>query len=79
MVTVLSQHGLRIVIYLDDHVPAHVHVYGDGHAKIDLKGPGERPVVVWASSMKRSDVRRALKLVSDHQVLLLETWRRIHG
>ena len=26
MVTVLRAHGLRVVIYVNDHEPAHVHV-----------------------------------------------------
>ncbi len=34
MVTVLRAHGLRVVIYANDHRPAHVHVFGDGEAKI---------------------------------------------
>lgn len=38
MVTVLRAHGLRVVIFVDDHQPAHVHVFGDGQAKINLLG-----------------------------------------
>ncbi|WP_244475818.1 DUF4160 domain-containing protein [Methylobacterium sp. Leaf93] len=36
MVTVLRSGGLRVIIFVDDHEPAHVHVFGDGHAKINL-------------------------------------------
>lgn len=36
MVTVLRAEGFRIVIFTNDHEPAHVHVFGDGEAKIDL-------------------------------------------
>jgi hypothetical protein len=28
MVTVYRAHGLRVVIFTDDHEPAHVHVFG---------------------------------------------------
>jgi len=38
MVTVHRARGLRFVIFVDDHEPAHVHVFGDGQAKIDLIG-----------------------------------------
>ena len=38
MVTVLRIDGLRIVIYVNDHQPAHVHVFGDGEAKINPGG-----------------------------------------
>ncbi|MEP9388729.1 DUF4160 domain-containing protein [Mesorhizobium sp. KR9-304] len=43
MVTVLCIDGFRIVIFLDDHEPAHVHVFGDGEAKINLVSAGGRP------------------------------------
>ncbi|RDD70293.1 DUF4160 domain-containing protein [Paracoccus versutus] len=58
MVTIHRAHGLRIVIYTDDHEPAHVHVFGDGHAKINLAGPEGGPELVWAEEMKRNELRR---------------------
>lgn len=37
MPTILRYRGLRIMIYLNDHAPPHVHVLGSGaHAKFDL-------------------------------------------
>jgi hypothetical protein len=36
MVTVLREGGLRVRIYTDDHEPAHVHVVGDGIARVSL-------------------------------------------
>jgi len=39
MVTVFGAHGLRVIIFVNDHPPAHVHVFGDGQAKINLRGP----------------------------------------
>jgi len=38
MVTVLRASGLKVVIFVDDHEPAHVHVFGDGQAKITSWG-----------------------------------------
>ena len=32
MVTIYRAHGLRVIIFTDDHEPAHVHVFGDGQA-----------------------------------------------
>ena len=43
MVTVLRANGLRVVIFVNDHLPAHVHVFGDGEAKINLLGVVLRP------------------------------------
>jgi hypothetical protein len=33
MVTVLRADGLRVVSYVNDHQPAHVHVFGDGEPR----------------------------------------------
>lgn len=41
MVTIYRAHGMRVVMFTDDHEPAHVHVFGDGEAKINLIGAGD--------------------------------------
>jgi hypothetical protein len=79
MVTIHRAHGLRVIIFTDDHEPAHVHVFGDGQAKINLIGPDGDPTVVWAEGMKVNDLRRAMKLVRDQQKQFLGRWREIHG
>ena len=79
MVTVLRAHGLRVVIFTNDHAPAHVHVFGDGEAKINLLGAGGAPELVWAEGMNRGEVRRAMRLVAEERADLLAHWERIHG
>ena len=79
MVTVLRAHGLRVVIYANDHRPAHVHVFGDGEAKIDLLGADGAPDLVWADGMTRGEVRRAMRLVAEQRAYLLARWEDIHG
>jgi hypothetical protein len=79
MVTVLRAHGLRVVIFTNDHDPAHVHVFGDGEAKINLLGADGAPELVWAEGMSRGDIRRALRLVADELTTLLARWEEIHG
>ena len=79
MVTVLRADGLRVVIYLNDHEPAHVHVLGDGEAKVNLIGAEGGPSLVWADAMTRGGVRRAMRLVAGHQAFLLQRWEDIHG
>jgi hypothetical protein len=71
--------GLRVVIFVNDHRPAHVHVFGDGEAKIDLRGVGGTPVLVWADRMNRAEVRRAMKIVAEQQAFLIGRWEFIHG
>lgn len=77
MVTVLRSLGLRVVIYLNDHEPAHVHVYGDGQARIDLTDA--RPTVIEQRRMTRGELRKALELVAEHQAALLQRLEEIHG
>lgn len=79
MVTIFRAYGLRIIIFTDDHEPAHVHVFGDGQAKINLIGPDGSPMLVWARNMKGNEIRRAVQVVRDQQDLLLARWREIHG
>ena len=79
MVTIHRAHGLRVVIVADDHEPAHVHVFGDGHAKVNLVGPDGEPELVWAEDMKRNEVRRAMAVVTEHQAAFLARWRDMHG
>lgn len=79
MVTIYRAHGLRVIIFSDDHEPAHVHVFGDGQAKINLNGPDGTPELIWAEGMKANDLRRAMQLVRDQQAQFLTRWRDIHG
>ena len=79
MVTILRADGLRVVIFVDDHQPAHVHVFGDGHARVNLLGADGAPELIWADGMTRGEVRRAMRIVIEHQALLLARWESIHG
>jgi hypothetical protein len=79
MVTVHREAGLRFVIFVDDHEPAHVHVIGDGKAKIDLTGPGGQPVLVYNDGFKVGDVRKALRIVTEQRAMLLRKWDEYHG
>jgi hypothetical protein len=79
MVTVLRDGGLRVVIFTNDHPPAHVHVFSDGHAKVNLLGTSGQPELLWAEGMSRSEIRRAMTLVTAERERLLERWKSIHG
>lgn len=79
MVTVFRSGGFRVVIFIDDHDPAHVHVFGDGQAKINLCAADGEPELVWVDGMKRNDVRRAMRIVIEHKTLFLSRWTEIHG
>ena len=79
MVVVHREAGLRFVIFKDDHEPAHVHVLGDGDAKIRLFGNDGLPKVEEAKRMKRSVLKRAKNIVKEQQFMLMNRWKEIHG
>ena len=77
MPTVLRVGGLRFVVYPNDHLPAHVHVFGPGWAVVvNLHGPEVREVV---GPCGRPDARRVLDLAAEHGSALRDAWRRFHG
>jgi len=74
--TVLRINGWRVVIYPNDHLPAHVHVHGPGWiVVVNLAGPAVRDVI----SCDEHQARRVLRLVADHHEALIGAWRRFHG
>ena len=79
MVTVHREAGLRFIIFVDDHEPAHVHVIGDGTAKINLTGPDGKPELVYNDDFKVGDLRKAMRIVTEQQAFLLEKWNEYHG
>ena len=79
MVTVYRAHGLHIVIFANDHEPAHVHVFGDGEAKINLAGADGRPELDWSRGMKKGDMRKVMQIIEEQQAALLAKWEEIHN
>lgn len=79
MVTVHREAGLRFVIFTDDRQPAHVHVVGDGHAKINLTGTDGQPQLVSNDGFKTGDLRKAMRIVAEQQATLLQRWKEHHG
>jgi hypothetical protein len=71
----------RVVIYLDDHEPAHVHViHSSGSAAVfdisNVRAPALREL---RGDMKINEVRGALNLVRKSGAEYLESWQQIHG
>jgi hypothetical protein len=79
MVTVHREAGLRFIIFVDDHEPAHVHVIGDGAAKINLSGPDGVPELIDNDGFKTGDLRKAMRIVAEQQAMLMARWRELHG
>jgi hypothetical protein len=83
MPTIIRQEGFRIVIYPNDHLPAHVHVVkGDGEVRIKLgKKESLTPpsLMTVMGKISDKDVAKALFLVTEYQSQLLAKWSEIHG
>jgi len=78
--TIHQERGLRFIIYLDDHVPAHVHVWHAGLVgKIQLGVEGMMPSVADAGRLPTPKLRQALRIVEANQAIFLEQWRLYHG
>lgn len=80
MPTILREYGFRVVIYPNDHVPAHVHVLkGGAEIRIDLGDEQVEPTLMTVrGAISNKDVARALELVKKNQARCLEKWREIH-
>lgn len=74
MITLLRASGMRFVIYTDYHDPAHLHVYGDGEARINLL----EVAVISNRGMSKRDLARALNIVLEYREMFLLKWSEIH-
>lgn len=80
MPTVLRLDGLRVVIYPNDHRPAHVHVIGsDGEAVFNLHCPNGPPELRMSRGFGMRDVNRIGASLEQALPMLCAEWRRIHG
>ncbi len=79
MATIIRQSGFSVIIYKDDHPPAHVHIIGGGRAKIILVGADGSPELSGAVGLTAGEVRKVMKIVHNEQFLLLRKWKEIHG
>jgi hypothetical protein len=80
MPTVLKFDGFRVVIYPNDHRPAHVHVIGAGcEAVFNLNCP-KGPIELRENYGFSSKALNRIELVlADHLASLCREWENIHG
>jgi hypothetical protein len=80
MPTLLRFNGLRVVIYPNDHRPAHVHVIGpDGEAVFILNAP-DGPVALRESvGFRLAEIQRIETALNGHLIDLQAAWDHIHG
>jgi hypothetical protein len=80
MVTVARIGGLRVVIYPNDHRPAHVHVIGKGHeAVFRLNCPQGPPALRENYGFSAGELARLKTVLEEKTAFLCAEWSRIHG
>lgn len=80
MPTVLRTAGLRVVIYPNDHRPAHVHVIGgDGEVVFNLHCPEGPPELRESYRFSRALLNRITRALDGNLAALCSEWERIHG
>jgi Domain of unknown function (DUF4160) len=80
MPTVLRFEGLRVVIYPNDHRPAHVHVIGRGYeAMFNLNCPTGPADVRENYGFPRPEVRHIERMLRKRLAALCAAWEVIHG
>ncbi|MGA7341309.1 MAG: DUF4160 domain-containing protein [Terracidiphilus sp.] len=71
---------MRIVVYPNDHRPAHVHVIGPAHeAVFELNGAEETATVRENYGFARRDLDRIERRLLENLARLLGEWDSIHG
>ena len=82
MPTIVRKDGFKVVIYPNDHDPAHVHVMkNSGEVRINLGDEAlSKPPYLMSieGDISDKDVAKALNLVCEHQSELLAKWSEIH-
>jgi hypothetical protein len=72
--------GLRVVIWPNDHCPAHVHVKGaDCEAIFNLRCPGGPPELRESFRFSLPDLNRIEEALVAALAALCEEWRKMHG
>jgi hypothetical protein len=80
MPTVLCFDGLRVVIYPNDHRPAHVHVIGGGcEAVFDLHCPEGPPELRETYGFSRQDLTRIKIQLAAALAVACNRWSQLHG
>lgn len=80
MPTVARLGGLRVVIYPNDHRPAHVHVMGAGREAIFiLNCPQGPPVLRGYEGFTGTELRRILTELAGIVLAMCAQWEGIHG
>jgi Domain of unknown function (DUF4160) len=78
--TVLRIGKLRVVIYPNDHRPAHVHVIGPEHEALFYLNCPKGPVSLRENyGFSATEIARIATALNQHVMELSTAWKEIHG
>ncbi|MDX1995709.1 MAG: DUF4160 domain-containing protein [bacterium] len=78
MPTVLKSGEFKVLIFVNDHPPAHVHVRkGAMLAKISLEA--DVKLIRYDKDLGMGDLRKMMTIVQEHRDFLLEKWNELYG
>jgi Domain of unknown function (DUF4160) len=78
--TALRIGNLRVVIYPNDHRPAHVHVIGSEHEALFYLNCPEGPTGLRENfGFSSRDLFRIAAALDEHVAELCAAWKEIHG
>ena len=80
MPTIIWIRNVRVVIYPNDHRPAHVHaIRGDEFSVFELNCPDGPIELVETHGFSGAELNRIAKAITENLSLLCMQWRFIHG
>ena len=80
MLAVLRLDGMRVVIYPNDHRPAHVHVIGGGREAVFKVNCPAGPVELRENyGFSRREIAPIQTVLTQHLEELCRAWEEIHG
>lgn len=80
MGTLLRIDGFRVMIYTNDHAPAHVHlISSDGRAKIALNCPTGPAIPIDVRGIDSRVLKKVLPDINQHLLMLCQEWGTKHG
>ena len=80
MLTRFHVGAFRIVVYLNDRSPPHVHVIGaGGHAKFALGRTPDDVMLLETVGLSKSSLRRIAAAIVDRHLDCRAGWRKHHG
>jgi hypothetical protein len=72
-----NRHGFVVIMYPNDHRPAHVHVYhGDKLARVNFEPEGLE--IMDNAGFRSRDLKNILELLQPYREQLIELWNEIH-